>query len=499
MLKKSRLVSCVPNFVLLLLVIQPLMDVVSYWLQELELSTAPILAARLMVLGVTVLVAFAVSPRKRVYFIAAGICLGIWVGHVFACMQVGYADPFGDLTNFIRVVQMPLTTLCLITFLRCNEESFSKLQLGLALCLAIMLLVELVAILTGTDPHTYPSGLGNRGWFSNTNSQSANLSVLLPLSMGWLLTREKPRPVLLWLLAGAGFAALYFFCTRLAYVGILAAAGGFLLACILVRPRNKKRVLAMGLVTLFFILAFIPSPMVHQMEQNYLYNDARQESVEQQLGQEAQALQALAEKARQSGWDSLSPQEQTTLKTGLEPIYTEYVGDFCELFGLEKTMEVYDYATQVQSFAAIRPKKLTFARMLMEDSPFSARLFGLELSRFTVNGHIYDVENDFHGIYYLYGWVGLGALLAFLLYFLGLILWALLKDFKKYFTLEAAGYGIALIMCLAHAYSTAGVLRRPNASIYLSAILAGVYFLVRLKKYPQDPAPEREAPEEPAP
>ncbi len=120
----------------------------------------------------------------------------------------------------------------------------------------------------------------------------------------------------------------------------------------------------------------------------------------------------------------------------------------------------------------------------MNDSPLSAKFFGLNLARFTVNDNIYDVENDFHGIYYLYGAVGLGALLLFLLYFFYLIVWALIKNFKRYYTLEAAAYGIALLLCLFHAYFTAGVLRRPNASIFLSAILAGIYYLVRLRPYP---------------
>lgn len=82
-------------------------------------------------------------------------------------------------------------------------------------------------------------------------------------------------------------------------------------------------------------------------------------------------------------------------------------------------------------------------------------------------------------------------LAAFLLYFVALIVQALLKNAKRYFTIEAAGYGIALLMCLAHCYNTAGVLRRPNASVYLSAILAAVYYLVRLRKYEDTPAPAR--------
>ena len=167
--------------------------------------------------------------------------------------------------------------------------------------------------------------------------------------------------------------------------------------------------------------------------------------------------------------------------------------DFVEIFGAEKTIEMYDYTIDVRSFSSIRAKKLMFASILMDESGFPSRLFGLELSRFTVDDNIYDVENDFHGIYYLYGWVGLAAYLLFIAYFVYLVLWALIHDAKKYFTYEAAGYGIAFLLCMAHAYNTAGVLRRPNASVYLSAILAGIYYLVRIRTYPE---PEKLKPQE---
>ena len=78
---------------------------------------------------------------------------------------------------------------------------------------------------------------------------------------------------------------------------------------------------------------------------------------------------------------------------------------------------------------------------------------------------------------------GLALYIAFILYFVWLVIWAVFKDIKKYFTLEATAFGIALIICLAHAYNTAGVLRRPNASIFLSATLAGIYYLVKVKEY----------------
>ena len=169
----------------------------------------------------------------------------------------------------------------------------------------------------------------------------------------------------------------------------------------------------------------------------------------------------------------------------LTPIYETYAPDFVEMFGAKRTIEMYDYTWDIKTITAVRPRKLQFARLLMDQSPFSARLFGVELSRFTVGDNTYDVENDFHGIYFLYGAVGLAALLLFLLYFVLLIVKALCRDFKTYFTLDSAGWGIALIMYLIHSYCTAGVLRRPNGSIYFSVVLAVVYYLVKLKKYPE--------------
>ena len=122
------------------------------------------------------------------------------------------------------------------------------------------------------------------------------------------------------------------------------------------------------------------------------------------------------------------------------------------------------------------------AQALMDVSPASAKLFGIELSRFTFQKYNYDVENDFHGIYYLYGAVGLAARRLYIAWFPLMIAKALLTRFKQVFTLEAAAWGIGLIMCLGHCYTTAGVLRRPSASFYMAATLAAVYYLVKMKK-----------------
>lgn len=476
-----------PKLILLLLLAQPVMDVLSYWMQELGLSNVPTLLLRFGVLGLTVLLGFVLSDRKKLYFAAAGVCLFIGIGHIFACLEAGYTAPFADLTNYIRVLQMPITTICLITFLRQNPDSFQAMQKGLLGVLALTLLVELISVITGTDPHTYPDGTGVLGWFNNTNSQSSNLCVLVPISLGWLLTRKKHRwPAFLVCLAG-GFLALFFLSTRLAYLGIGAIGVGLAFSIFLVQRKDWKFAAVLLALTAVFAALLPVSPMIEHMKANNFIQDQRQGFLNRQLGENEDEVRSLLDGLSSNENNNLDAEKHQRLVYYLTPIYRFYVKDFVELFGPERTMEMYNYSFNVRDFASLRQKKLKYAALLMQNSPTSSEVFGLELGRFTVAGQIYDVENDLHGIFYLYGWVGLAAMVAFLLYFVWLIIWALWKDAKKYYTLEAASYGVALILCLLHVYCTAGVLRRPNASVYLAAVLAGIYYLVRVRQYPEQP------------
>ena len=481
---KARLSSKLYILLALLFILQPVMDVISYWLREFGAPGSITLLLRLGVLGITVLLAFLLSDRKWIYWTAAGICAVFFAAHAWACSQVGYNDMIGDFTNYIRIIQMPLTTLCLITFLRQGKESaFTGMQLGLTGALLVILLVEILSVITGTDPHTYSDGIGTIGWFNNTNSQSANLSVLVPISLAWQLSWKKRRPILFWATAISGIFALYFLCPRLAYLGIIATTAGLCFTIVLVRRRQDWKVaVALGLLCVTFLCLIPVSPMGQHMQVYNASQSERQGWVDTALGEDLEMVHTNQKKATT---EELPEEVYQELIETLTPIYEHYVGDFVEIFGAERTIVMYNFTTDTHDFAALRPKKLMYAALLMDASPLSARFFGLELSRFSTNDQIYDVENDFHGIYYLCGGVGLALYLLFIAYFVFLVIQALVKNPKRYFTLEAAGFGIAFLMCMAHVYNTAGVLRRPNASIFLSAILAAIYYLVRVRQYPE--------------
>ena len=157
-LLKNHLAACI----VLLFAVQPLMDICSFWLDKLGMSTTPTLLLRMLVFALTALIGFCLSDKKRYYWGLAAICAVFFVCHAVSCMRAGYISPFADLTNYIRVIQIPIFALCLITFLRADTQSYHWVGVGFAVSFAIISAVVLLSVATGTNPYTYV-------WHTNQN------------------------------------------------------------------------------------------------------------------------------------------------------------------------------------------------------------------------------------------------------------------------------------------------------------------------------------------
>lgn len=468
---KDRLAARLPQIVLILCLIQPFLDVLSYWLDYAGLSNVPTLLLRFALLGFMLLLGFLLSERKRYYFIAAGILLVYTACHIFICLKNGYEDPIGDLTNLIRIYQLPLITLSFITYLRRNQTALRSIRLGFTVCLGIILLIELLSYLTGTNPYTYPNkSIGLLGWFYFANAQSAILSMIVPVAIALLLEKFRFHPLWSFLCSFAAFAMLYLFATRLAYAALMGTAAAFFIALLILKKLQKlpsgRAALALLLCAILAVGLFSFSPMEKNSEMVAANKILKQADIDALV----EADTAAAKEEGLTG-DALR-------LASLRSAYEKYLAGPTGRYGLERTAAVYNDSTDAGIIADERLQKLNYCRMLLEDQPIS-RLFGLELADMSFDGEIYDVENDFHGIYYLCGAAGLALLLVFFAWFLWRIIAALFRNFKAHFTLETVGYGIALICGLAHAYFTAGVLRRPNSTFYLAVILAAIYALTR--------------------
>ena len=100
-----------------LLLVQPLLDVLSYFMQNLGM-TALTTALRTVLLFAVSLYGFAISDRKRLYGLLWGVAGGFWLLHMLNCFRLGYQDPVGDAAEYLKLVQFPLWTAVFLTFFR---------------------------------------------------------------------------------------------------------------------------------------------------------------------------------------------------------------------------------------------------------------------------------------------------------------------------------------------------------------------------------------------
>lgn len=483
---KQWLCDHLPQLLLGLILLQPVLDILSFWQDQAGMDNGLTLMLRFAMLLIVALIGFYLSERKMIYVALAAVLAGFGLCHCAAVIQVdlmtlpeegevtGLRMLLSDLANYVRVAQIPVFTLCFITFLkRSGEAGFRAIQRGFLIALLVIAAVEAVSVLTGTNPFTYPNkSLGVLGWFYFANSQSAILSVLVPVSIMAVIRRKGKNLLPQVLICLVGFGVLFFFGTRLTFAAIFATAVG-LAFTLAVADRRKKGAIAVLLVCAGLCLAmFQYSPMYQN-----------QSRVGSSFDQKQARIDAMIE--GDSVWAAQYGGEGDVLyeRCRLVGAYHFYAGDLVEKYGLARVVEIYDYSTNAHVVADVRLAKRNFCTLMMEDSPLLSRLFGLELGDLCYGAGNYDLENDFHGIYVLFGLVGLALLAAFFLYFVGLILWALLKDAKKYYTPEAGAYGVAFVMSMLHAFATAGLLRRPNASFYLSVVLAVIFYLVLIRRY----------------
>lgn len=456
-----------PGVLIGLCAAQPLLDVLSFWTQDLAWGSKLTLSLRLLIFLGVMLTGFVLSERRRFYWIAAAVCAALYAGHVLACLRANApfttANLISDATNFIRFAQLPLFTIAFITFLRCCRQGFASLERGITIAFWIIAAVALLSALTGTNPYTYPDKrIGLCGWFYFANSQSAILSMLVPLALCPALRSGQIRR---WLpIAVVGFVELFCFATRLAYMSLFVTAIGMVITLALTKRGSAKVCAVLLLCAAVCAAGYTVSPM-HRNQQAVAANAVRkQENIDRLVAQ---------------GKAEFGDQGYAYLTYA----YDEYLSGTVERYGLEATAEMYGYSTKAAVITNVRTIKINYCRLMLNTEPLTSRLFGLSYDEMTYHGYCYDVENDVHGIAYLYGWAGLACLLAFLGYFLVIIVCALIRNARRYFTVEAGACGVALCTALAHIYNTAGVLRRPNASFYLCLILASIWYLIYIRDY----------------
>lgn len=436
-----------------LIILQPILDIFSYFAVELGM-TAATSALRLAIFGAIMVYAFLLSDRKKIYGVFALVMSVYWAIHMALCARDGYSL-VSDVNGFLRTIQMPAMTLAFITLFRRSEQFPRETGKCFAINYVIIGASILLSFAVGMPVSTYKSGVGIKGWFFTGNSQSYIISVMAMLALYYFYHKKNNWAFVVTIVVA--FVQMFLFGTQVALFSIFITAGSFLI--ILLWNREKRWIMAGALVLAMVItvVAFPHSP------------------IHQQSAKEEIAMDRYEDLLGEGEEQEKDPEEQENL------LKDTILEDMVNRFGYDNVLEVYGGEIEAADLMDIRQMKVNFGRLVMKDKDIGTLLFGMEDADMVYNGNIYDPENDFPAVFFYYGIVGIALYVAFLGYFAWILCKDIFKSLKK-LPVEKVVLALSLLLSIGCAELSANVLRRPNASIYISLLLAYAYYVCKVKK-----------------
>lgn len=488
---RKGLTDACPAAVFALLLLQPVLDIISFWAAEFDFTAITTLA-RFAMFAAVMLYAFIISDRKRVYVIFAAVMSAYWIAHTVACLKSagGYVSPVTDMNNFLRTVHLPLFALAFITCFKKSDKVPKYVQAAFAGNMIIMMHSVILSYMTGTQIYTYEfSKVGLMGWANVHNSQSAILAFIVPLIL--LYVYKMKKPAVFYFTALVCLINLFFVGTKVDYFSIPIICFAMLFFLIVSKEKHPAYYATLGAVVLVVLACYGTSVVTSNIDRHNESMEIKQTYVDNLVDDGLTNGYQLPPHIDKATFDSLDPAK----KHEIVGIYELYNGPMVQRFGFERVFEKYDYSLVVSELTATRQQKRNFASMVWEDSNLLTKCFGYEyISLVTdyettdaegnkvVKQVIFDLENDFPSVMYYSGYIGFAVYMAFLGYFALLIIVGLITRFKKLFNMESGMVGITFLMALGTSQLSGNVLRRPNASVYLSVILAYIYYLTVIRE-----------------
>ena len=465
-------------WLMVLIAAQPVLDILAYWTRSPDGTVAGMLRLAIMlILPLHLLITL--KDKKRFILSMAAIALVVAL-HTLNCLRVGYLDMRFDLVYSARVMQMPILAICLGCYLRDEAHKEAAMQ-GLKLAGFLYFIGLVLAIVTGTATDTYGPGLGVSGWVIGEN-RCANSVIVVTLALALLYFAIRRDELWLNLLVPPAVAfALILNGTKACYYSLFAAYAGFAAYLVIDRlihgGKLRTRMIAVLLLTAVVSAAVYPITPRHKIELTQQASSARQQDELERI-------------MREMGYDL----NAMTLEEKLaDPVIVQVFGDYYydliwaiipDMFARFEYPEIcakYQFNTNASQLIDVRRMKSTYASLIWDEKDTLTHLVGYEPSEVWYGAHT-DVENDWPAIYFYYGYLGIGLYVLFLLWYVWLILKRVFRDFKGTMTLENFFLLLLFFLHIGLAQFSGSVIRRPNVSIYMSLVMALIYY--KTARYP---------------
>lgn len=463
------------HLIFILIVLLPIWDIITYFLIDSKFGIV-LTFSRFLLAGIIFVYSFIISKSKKHHYIFSLIMLIYILGHIISCYISGYINIYEDVANLFRILYMPILLFSFIIIFKSKPNAEKDIKNGMIAAFFIVIISIILSLITNSANYTYGEdlSLGVIGWFYNKNTQSLILVLLAMICGAYTLKSKK-----YYFTAILIFLALYFNATKTAYISLLA----FLLFALfysIFEVKSKKKILYNIILLVFAIGLFQYSPTYNN---NLLY------ATEQSQKNDTNDNNSNINKNPNSDdiGDETNPPEfiitpPTDSLRELETLYRTYsLGTLIDEYGIKKVAEKYNYTQDAFILSNTRTKKRIAASLIYDEENTLSHLFGFEFTK--INSltnkkgitEINDLENDFTALFYYCGFVGIGLYFAFILYFLIKIIKEIFVNPKYIFKSEYMIWLCLIGLLLFGAEYTGALLRRPNANIYLSIIIAITY------------------------
>lgn len=507
-----------PLIVLVFVAVQPLLDVLSYFLSEMG-SNAFSTVLRFGMLVAVALFGFLLSHKKLHYIVLYSVIALFWAVHVANGFRVGYISVVQDTANFLRILNFPIFALTFMTILSIDHDLKKYFYLGTALAFGEMIVFTALPWLTGHPVYTYPAlPVGIMGWFAIPNAQAVILVLSAPIAIYWAYSTGK-YPVYL-AAAVLCFGMMYATGTKFTFYSIFIIAGAY--AFLFVLQMGKKCwKYALPMLALFAVVFVFrnQSPMALRERMSAYSQGLLSAAVEESLENSGVDEEIIEIIKNEGDEEEEEPEEQVPvtppekvrakLRQGLMGIYTDeeiygkQLNNMNERFGVYNVMEVFHHSAATGLLSDFRATKTFFAELIWSEKDLFTQFLGVEYSDFVVDGVIYDLENDFPAVYYCCGYIGFGLYMLFFAMFVVVVLRAfwlrmlwrmradagkpgnpvlrvaksLWKGLGEFLSVEVGAVGMSFLLAVIAAQISGYVLRRPNVTIYFAIAAASLMSL----------------------
>ena len=145
-------------------------------------------------------------------------------------------------------------------------------------------------------------------------------------------------------------------------------------------------------------------------------------------------------------------------------------------YDFDRIIRAYDGTINSHILGDTRDMKNIYVGFVFEDSDLATRFTGIEHDAIGIE-KANDLENDWYALLYYTGYLGLAFFICACIYVGFRLVRLLLFQFKTSLTVE----NFCLLMCflieLGLGYFSGQIFRRPNAAVYLCAVISSIFYL----------------------